>query len=74
MLGEGLGNSKGAEMIILRSKVNSFKGMLMKMLLDEFTPQTGTNTKSTNQKAETELATKSSIFYNFFLNFSQKHS
>ena len=49
-------------MIILRSKVNSFKGMLMKMLLDEFTPQTGTNTNSTNQKAQTELATKSSIF------------
>ena len=28
----------------------------MKMLLDEFTPQTGTNTKSNNQKVQTELA------------------
>ena len=36
----GIGNSRGAEMIISRrDKVNSFKGMLMKMLLNEFTQQ-----------------------------------
>ena len=49
---------KGAEIIILRVKVNSFKGMLMKMLLDEFTLQTvanPTNINYTNQKAQTEL-------------------
>ena len=39
----------GAEIIILmRVKVNSFKGMLMDMLLDEFTLQTVTNVTNIN--------------------------
>ena len=39
---------KGAEIITLRVKVNSFKGMLMKMLLDEFTLQTVKNVTNIN--------------------------